>query len=95
MVKLANCYGKVSRYPISNFSDTESETIKKMEKFRNREISKPKRHTLRKGGGGTPLTDKIRKVVFEPFPYKQRGNFFGGDLSCFRGTATYALNRNQ
>ena len=22
-----------------------------------------------KGGGGTPLTDKIRKVVFEVFPY--------------------------
>ena len=23
---------------------------------------------VRKGGGGTPLTDKIRKVVFEVFP---------------------------
>ena len=31
---------------IPNFFDTESETIKKMEKFRNREVSKPKRHTL-------------------------------------------------
>ena len=23
---------------------------------------------VRKGGGGTPLTDKIRKVVFDPAP---------------------------
>ena len=33
-------------FPIPNFFDTESETTKKMEKFRNREVSKPKRHTL-------------------------------------------------
>ena len=25
-------------------------------------------HFVRKGGGGTPLTDKIRKVVFDGFP---------------------------
>ena len=31
---------------IPNFFDTESETILKMEKFRNREVSKPKCHTL-------------------------------------------------
>ena len=31
---------------IPNFFKTESETIKKMEKFRNWEASKPKRHTL-------------------------------------------------
>ena len=33
-------------FSVPNFFDTESETIKKMEKFRNREVSKPKRHTL-------------------------------------------------
>ena len=31
-------------FTIPNFFDTESETIQKMEKFRNREVSKPKRH---------------------------------------------------
>ena len=30
----------------SNFFDTESKTIQKIEKFQNREVSKPKRHTL-------------------------------------------------
>ena len=33
-------------FPIPKFFDTESETTKKIEKFRNREVSKPKRHTL-------------------------------------------------
>ena len=33
-------------FTIPNFFDTESETTKKMEKFRNREVLKPKRHTL-------------------------------------------------
>ena len=26
---------------------------------------------IRKGGGGTPLTDKIRKVVFDTLPKRQ------------------------
>ena len=33
-------------FSISNFFATESETNQKIEKFRNREDSKPKRHTL-------------------------------------------------
>ena len=33
-------------FSIPYFFDTESETIKKMEKFRNWEVLKPKRHTL-------------------------------------------------
>jgi len=35
---------KLILFSIPKFSDTESETTKKMEKFRNREVSKPKRH---------------------------------------------------
>ena len=33
-------------FSIPKIFDTESETTKKLEKFRTREVSKPKRHTL-------------------------------------------------
>ena len=33
-------------FTIPNLFDTESETIQKIEKFRNQEVSKPKHHTL-------------------------------------------------
>ena len=32
---------------------------------------------VQKGGGGTPLTDKIRKVVFDPFPWTKNKCFLG------------------
>ena len=35
---------------------------------------------IRKGGGGTPLTDKIRKVVFEVFPKYIVQNFNSGKI---------------
>ena len=36
--------------------------------------------SIRKGWGGTPLTDKIRKVVFDPFPkevIEKNTDFYG------------------
>ena len=33
-------------FSIPKIFETESDTVKKMKKFRNREVSKPKRHTL-------------------------------------------------
>ena len=42
-------------FPIPKISETDTDTIKKMEKFRNREVSKPKCHTLAFDASGSSL----------------------------------------
>ena len=44
--KVANFLGYILRKLNPILFDTDSKTIQKMEKFQNREVSKPKRHTL-------------------------------------------------
>ena len=42
------------------------------------------RGNVRKGGEGTPLTDKIRKVVFEVFPIGLLKEYYESDLLKFK-----------
>ena len=74
------------------FFDTKSETTKKMEKFWNREVSKPKRHTLDSRHGSKPKL-WLKRHQFQEHRRSAFGEF--ADTSGFLRSKTKNLKENQ